>query len=471
MLNRVFFLLLLPVFSFAQNNLPSQEYVDNIKKLVVSDTASQANKISISDISDHKEAGKNITKPKEYSSSGVKLSKIFSNISIPSNNSIDFFINYYKTYGKRELETSINRMVRIYPLLKKYINQYDLPSEVLILGILESDYQPSYSSMNGGKGIWGISKSSAKVFNLTVNDYVDERMDIQKSTDKALSHLKNLIASFNGDIDLAIATYSGAGSYIYKKIRESQGNNNFWDLITESQDFENRSIESVPRFYAILSIIRKASFYKFDLEPVSLNKSNIGTLNVNKNGISLKYLANKSNIPLKTLIHLNPQLYRDYTIRGANIYVPDSKTVKFVASRISKGRSAYLKWLPKGARAHHQYRVARKKTRHQSATYYKVRSKDSLYSIAKKYSTTVSHLAKLNHINSHKILSIGRRLKVSSGNVSSRSSKRRRVAKVYHVKQGDTLYSIAKKYHTSIHKIHSSNGSHIKQGDTLTIQA
>jgi len=82
---------------------------------------------------------------------------------------------------------------------------------------------------------------------------------------------------------------------------------------------------------------------------------------------------------------------------------------------------------------------------------YKVVSGDSLYSIARKYNTTVDALKKLNNITSN-ILNIGDILKIPSENKTENDS-----YITYKVVSGDSLYSIAKKYNTTVNEIKSLN--------------
>lgn len=82
--------------------------------------------------------------------------------------------------------------------------------------------------------------------------------------------------------------------------------------------------------------------------------------------------------------------------------------------------------------------------------YYIVKSGDTLYSIAKKYNTTVDEIKKLNNLKSDN-LSIGMELKIKEEPSSTNYID-------YVVKSGDNLYSIAKKYNTTVDKIKKLNG-------------
>ena len=100
-----------------------------------------------------------------------------------------------------------------------------------------------------------------------------------------------------------------------------------------------------------------------------------------------------------------------------------------------------------------------------SNNYYTVKSGDTLYSIASKYGLTVDELKKLNNLTSN-TLSIGQQLKVNANQSSSTDSN------IYTVKSGDTLYSIAKKYNTTVTDILDKNNlstSNLSIGQKLII--
>ena len=87
---------------------------------------------------------------------------------------------------------------------------------------------------------------------------------------------------------------------------------------------------------------------------------------------------------------------------------------------------------------------------------YIVKSGDSLYSIARKYNTTVDEIKRLNNLSSN-VLSIGQVLKIPSSSESSNTSSNTGTTNTYVVKSGDSLYSIARKYNTTVDEIKKLN--------------
>lgn len=107
-------------------------------------------------------------------------------------------------------------------------------------------------------------------------------------------------------------------------------------------------------------------------------------------------------------------------------------------------------------------KIPTKQTTTPQETTYVVKSGDSLYSIARKYNTTVNDLMKYNNLTNN-LLSIGQTLKIpTSGSVITS----------YTVKSGDTLYSIAKKYNKTVNEIKNKNNltsNTLSIGQTLII--
>ncbi len=87
---------------------------------------------------------------------------------------------------------------------------------------------------------------------------------------------------------------------------------------------------------------------------------------------------------------------------------------------------------------------------------YIVKSGDSLYSIARKYNTTVDEIKRLNNLSSN-VLSIGQVLKIPSSSESNNTGSNTGTTNTYVVKSGDSLYSIARKYNTTVDELKRLN--------------
>lgn len=102
-------------------------------------------------------------------------------------------------------------------------------------------------------------------------------------------------------------------------------------------------------------------------------------------------------------------------------------------------------------------------------TNHTIKSGDSLYSIAKKYNASITELQKANNIKQGEVLKLGKVLKVPVSNKINKNASQKNSIKpiAYTIRQGDTLFAIARKHHISIDTIRATNG--IKKGETLKL--
>ena len=94
--------------------------------------------------------------------------------------------NHFHIY-KRNLKNSSIYISKI----KEVLNQEGLPSSFLYLSMAESNFKLDVRSSTGALGLWQFMPSTAKIYNLRNDEYVDERLDFVKSTHAASKYLKH----------------------------------------------------------------------------------------------------------------------------------------------------------------------------------------------------------------------------------------------------------------------------------------
>ena len=97
----------------------------------------------------------------------------------------------------------------------------DLPSELVLLPIVESAYQPFAYSHGRAAGIWQFIPSTGRMYGLKQNWWYDGRRDIYASTQAALNYLERLNKQFKGDWMLALAAYNSGGGTVRKAIKRN----------------------------------------------------------------------------------------------------------------------------------------------------------------------------------------------------------------------------------------------------------
>lgn len=185
-----------------------------------------------------------------------------------------------------------------------------LPSELALLPIVESAYQPTAQSPKSAAGLWQFIPSTGLNFDLAQNEQYDERLDIEESTQAAIRYLSILNRHYNGDWLLALAAYNSGEGRVDDAIERNRANGlptDYWSLQlpTETQDY-------VPRFLALSSMFANPKVHGLKLPDIK-NEPYFVKVKVDRR-FAIDYLAHKnlaeiaelSNLSYEQFIRLNP---------------------------------------------------------------------------------------------------------------------------------------------------------------------
>ena len=406
-----------------------------------------------------------------------RLKNMNSFISLPYN---DIVKNYIILYSEK-MPTKMAHMLglcRYYmPIFEETFNKYEIPEELKAMAIIESALNPRAVSRVNAKGMWQFMYSTAKMYGLQIDSFVDERFDPVKSADAAARYLKDAYAIF-GDWNLAIASYNCGAGNVNKAIRRSGGKRGFWD-IWPYLPRETRGYG--PAFVGALYTLTYYKEHGIKPEAVEI-PLHIDTLKITRQ-LHMRQVSDLTNAPIDELKNLNPQ-YLHEIIPGGKEYIlriPYAYTNAFIENEDSVYRHkvdeyfnpAAIKKIKDGADGE---RIT-----------YKVKSGDTLGKIAGMYRCTVAQIKRWNNLKSTNIR-IGQRLIIYRGGNSSASSSSSAStnksqssssattsgASSYTVKSGDTLSAIAARHGVSVANLKSWNGltsNNIKVGQKLKVKA
>ena len=344
------------------------------------------------------------------------------------------------------------------------LERRNMPSEIALLPVVESAFDPFAYSHGRASGIWQIIPGTGKMLGLKQNWWYDGRRDVLASTKGALDYLEQLNKRFDGDWLLALAAYNSGGGNVSKALKKNKRLHkelDFWslDLPKETKDY-------VPRLVALTLLVSSPITYNIKLKDVR-NKPYFAKVDIDSQ-IDLAQAASLAGIDMDELYRLNPALNQWATDPNGphHLLIPINKANDFKRK---------LRQIPAEKRI----------TWHR----YKIRRGDSLSSIAKKNHISVSALKDVNDLNSTKIV-IGQTIMVPksaqpgthySKSVSERLAKNRANAskqstsnKVsYLVKSGDNLWDISRKYGVTTKQLTRWNSSvankPIRPGQRLVI--
>ena len=133
------------------------------------------------------------------------------------------------SYNRRQVVTWMKRSGKFFPYMESELKRTKLPDCLKYLIIAESSLLEDASSRAGAKGIAQFMKETGRLYNLSYSEFVDERMNFEKSITAAFSHLRDLHNEF-GDWPLALAGYN-AGAGKVREVKRVQGVGEYWRML------------------------------------------------------------------------------------------------------------------------------------------------------------------------------------------------------------------------------------------------
>jgi hypothetical protein len=160
------------------------------------------------------------------------------------------------TYWQSNGLMIIKRAHKYFPIIEPMLQKYGLPDDFKYLIVAESALQNN-SSPAGAAGFWHFLKGTGKEYGLEINNYVDERYNLELSTKKAAEYLKNSKERF-GNWTLAAAAYNAGNAGISKQQSRQKSNGNYYDLLLNEET--SRYLFRILAFKEILSDPYKYGF-------------------------------------------------------------------------------------------------------------------------------------------------------------------------------------------------------------------
>lgn len=424
-----------------------------------------------------------------------RLSEIQTPIQVAYNDKVKRFIELYSVQRQRSSSVILGLAQYYYPWMKAIFDKYDLPEELVYITIIESALNPTAVSPAGATGIWQFMYGTGKLYNLEVTSYVDDRRDPYKATDAAARHFRDLYNIF-GDWGLAISAYNCGAGNVRKAIQRSGGKTDFWGvypyLPRETQNY-------FPAFIGAMYMMTYHNLYGIQPAQISI-PLDVDTIMINKE-THFQQIANVLNISYDEIKTLNPQYKKDI-IPAFNQPMPvrlrSNDLLRYIALADSIPNYNYdtyfnptknLNQVAATGTVTDDGMMIVQKTPNK---YHVVKKGETLGKIAAKYGTSVNSIKSMNHLRSTS-LRVGQRLLVKKGTTvkvpnpnakpavqdsnnvaqsnatdststrcdsigtTTQSKPQPEIKPVqqqldytsYTIRQGDTLYSIARRYNTT----------------------
>lgn len=422
------------------------------------------------------------------------------------------YINYFSSRGRGVLERGLERSGRYREMIERILKEEGVPQDLIYLAQAESGFHPYAVSRVGARGIWQFMGSRARGYDLHRDVFMDERQDPEKSTRAAARHLKDLYTQF-GDWYLAMAAYNSGPGTIQSAVKRT-GYADFWEL------YRRNVLPKETRNYVpiiIAETIMAKNPAQYGLDSITPDSPLVyETVKINY-PVDLRLVSECVDVPLSDLEDMNPSLLRLITPKGHfDLHLPVGTGDKYQSAIASIPPDMRVWWryhqvaqgetLMSVARTYHTtaHAIAEANQlelsdsiesgaklvipiapgKHSSAdvqtyakrlTVYRVKKGDTVQKVADNLGIPPTTLRRWNRLKSDSLS--GRRvlyvhLPVSPASVPERqlTSKSKHNSKLvsvksnapvrHTVKQGETLYSIATNYNTSVEAI-KQNNSHV----------
>lgn len=321
------------------------------------------------------------------------------------------------------------------------LEQENIPSEMALLPIVESAFQPFAYSHGRAAGIWQFIPATGKRYGLKQNWWYDGRRDVHASTIAAVKFLKALAKEFDGDWMLALAAYNSGSGTVRKAIRLNKRKGKPTDFF--SLDLPAETEAYVPKLLALKSIMANPDAYNLTLKPIP-NQSYFKLVDVGSQ-IDLALAAEMAEIPINDLYALNPGHNRWATPPNGphHLLLPNEKAYVFQQRLEELPEQQRINWV-----------------RH------KIKEGETLSTIAVKYHTSISVIKRVNHIRG-KTIRAGQSITIPVAKKSLRSYKLsanqrrsqkqnvpRQGIKVTHiVQEGDTFWDLSRLHNVGVRQL------------------
>lgn len=230
-----------------------------------------------------------------------------SSVDVKYNAEVKRRIKQYTVQQRTMSEILLGRSSIYFPIFEDIFEEKGLPLDLKYLSVVESGLRPIATSRSGAAGLWQFMRPTGRMMGLKINRTIDERRDVEKSTEAAAEYLLYLYERFD-DWTLAIAAYNCGPGNLRKAIRKSGGKRDFWAI---EKYLPRETREYVPKFIAISYVMNY--FDEHGLEPNAPHESLINTTSAKVfEKINLHELSKELDIELSVLKTLNPSYIRNY---------------------------------------------------------------------------------------------------------------------------------------------------------------
>ncbi len=375
---------------------------------------------------------------------------------VPINQKVLSFVELFQGRLRGFMQESLQRSIRYVPMIEEVFREAGLPLDLAWVPIVESGFKPTALSRVSARGLWQFMLPTARMHGLEQTWFVDDRSDPERATEAAAQYLKTLHGMFDGDWNLALGAYNGGPGRMERAIRLSK-TRDFWQMTRTTRYLPRETRDYVPMIMAAIIIANNPALYGFEVTAAA-GPAAYESVMV-PNALDLKIIAEWIDVSVDDLRALNPELRRTTTPMGSHMLKVPLGTAVTVQARLATDDPPYAHF-----------------------TIHTVKRGETIAAVARRYKVSQGELRKANELTARAVIRSGQELMIpqrtSAGlpnaPVVARATPAEPAGPVdYRVRRGDTLFSIARQFGTTVARIKQLNrltSDRINIGDRLTVQ-
>lgn len=372
---------------------------------------------------------------------------------IVMNRQVKFYLEQFQNRQRAVFTRWLERAAAYLPLIEKELKKAELPGSLAYLAMIESGFNPSAYSPAQASGLWQFIPGTGRYYGLRIDSWVDERRDPEKSTRAAVSYLDTLYQRF-GDWQLAVAAYNAGEGRIERGLRKYKAET-FWELA--AQDYLPLETKRyVPKLIAAIIIAHDPVRYGF--RPVDGKSKQYDIVEV-PSRTQLSTIASVGGYSMKKLRQLNNELLKNE--------IPPTK------------KGVYSLKIPAGSGLRIAADLEQLLADEKRKIVHRFRRGETLSGLSKRYNISVDMILQWNDIKDVQRIRAGRKLALYLNDLDGQintpveQSGQGKAIHYYKVRNGDSLWSIARKHQVSTRDIkrwNSLNSNMLHPGKKLLIR-
>lgn len=406
-----------------------------------------------------------------------RLKKVEKNFPLDVRDGVEALIKEKMYQNREESQRILARAAEILPIIEKELWSKGLPSDCKYIPLALSGLDPTYTGKTGGSGVWQLQYISAIRYGLVVNEWMDERRDIQRSTAAAIEHLVFLQKLYNHWGLTALAFFSSPAE-VNAAIKRNNGSPEFWGV------YEKTEPNTQYLYQNLIAMIYLVNYYRdYDMIQKSISEPDLIWVKAKSKPVKLINLASWLNVPAEQFLRWNA-VYRlgivpaepnyqicipkDKLLLYENYNESEEQLVKPVIIEVPKEKEQTVETITEKNTEVTASQTTKeiKETYTEQKTTYTVVKGDNLGKIAQKFQVSVNDLRTWNNIKGDHIyvgqkLIILKKKKVTvpvEKTVVEEKPKTTQETKpatnqsssdewiTYKVKSGETVYGIASRF-------------------------